>query len=416
MSALGASRLLPSTARVAAAFVPGFLATIVSFAATAGPAAAEDTCVACHSRHWSEDIRLPVTELRASVHGRHDLSCSTCHGGRPDVPTTEAHDPAAGFVPTPGPARSIEICGSCHADASRVPPGLRTDQLSLYGGSQHGNRLPDNQRVATCISCHGAHDVRHVRDRASPVHPDNVSDTCAGCHGNEETMEGSGLPTWQYRRWRRSVHGRAALDRTARHRPTCAACHTGHAVRRGMPSIDACGRCHEELAEAFRTGPHPEAFEDLGFNACVECHGNHQVQEADPELIGTRRDSSCRRCHSEGQVPFSLVSRAGRATAAAERDARLALRKIGSDGQARERVLAARRKLRLALHALDSDRIDATASELSAVARDAAANAGDTSLMATITALPPTWLVAAGLAALSLCGAGAWLIWRGRRR
>lgn len=380
---------------------------------TGAPAAAQDTCRSCHGRHWNPALRAPVTALRASVHGEGGLSCASCHGGRPDEPSVAAHDTTRGFVPRPGAARVIEICGGCHADASRVPAGFRTDQLGNYRASQHGQRLADNPRVATCISCHGAHDVRRVRDPASPVNPDNVSDTCSGCHSDPETMQSSGLPTDQYRRWRRSVHGHAALDKTLRRRPTCAACHTGHSVRHGTLSLSACNQCHEELVNAFRNGPHPEAFEHLGFNACVECHGNHEVQEADASLIGTRRDSACRRCHSEGQVPFTTVARAGAATARAERAARSALRRVGSDEQARRRILDARHKLRLALHALDADEIDATANELVAAAQSVRAQVRASTI--SVGGLTPTLLVSVIALGAGIAVLGLWMILRGRR-
>ena len=51
-------------------------------------------------------------------------------------------------------------------------PALRVDQEAEYRTSVHSKRIAEGDpRPATCISCHGSHDVRAVKDTSSPVYP-----------------------------------------------------------------------------------------------------------------------------------------------------------------------------------------------------------------------------------------------------
>ena len=64
-------------------------------------------------------------------------------------------------------------------------PKQRVDQAVEYATSVHGQRLAKGDtKVATCISCHGAHGVRLVSDAKSPVYALNVAATCTKCHSD----------------------------------------------------------------------------------------------------------------------------------------------------------------------------------------------------------------------------------------
>ena len=55
-------------------------------------------------------------------------------------------------------------CGRCHSDPEymrRFRPDLRVDQETEYRTSHHGRSLAaGDKRVATCVSCHGVHDIK----------------------------------------------------------------------------------------------------------------------------------------------------------------------------------------------------------------------------------------------------------------
>lgn len=387
------------------------LLTLGALWAPVGVVHADTTCVRCHSRLWQRVLHRPQVDLTDSVHGEVGMECPDCHGGRGDEPTVRAHDPDAGFVPRPTPEQIVQICGGCHSDPSQVPEDLPTDQLEKYRESVHFEMLPNNPRVATCARCHGAHDVKHVDDPHSPVNPDNVVDTCASCHSSPRTMAGTGLPTDQEARWRRSVHGRVAYEQPPDRRPTCPACHDAHGARAGTVATAHCGRCHEELWEAYREGPHEEAFRRMGFNACAECHGSHSIQEADPTLIGVTRTAVCRRCHRQGQPMFETIRQLADDTHRAEAAARRALRLVGNEGDERDDIIHARHMLRVSVHSLDAQRVADAASRLEQVS---------SGVTATVTSGPTfglsrvQWIV--GVVALVALLAAVVMIIRQRRR
>ena len=89
-------------------------------------------------------------------------------------------------------------------------------------------------RVATCISCHGAHGVRLVNDAKSPAFPTNVAATCGACHASPDHMrgytlsDGKPLPTSQRADYERSVHYAALVKQNDLGAPACNDCHGNH--------------------------------------------------------------------------------------------------------------------------------------------------------------------------------------------
>ena len=108
------------------------------------------------------------------------------HGGDPTQDDkVAAKDPRKGYLGRPRTADIPAFCGKCHNDANfmkKFNPALRVDQEKEYSTSVHGQLLKTgNEKVATCISCHGVHGIRAVSDALSSVYPLNVADTCAKC-------------------------------------------------------------------------------------------------------------------------------------------------------------------------------------------------------------------------------------------
>jgi nitrate/TMAO reductase-like tetraheme cytochrome c subunit len=127
----------------------------------------ESSCVKCHLDLGGEFAR-PVRELQESVHFEKEVACHDCHGGNPtsfDEDKSMSKD--VGFIAKPGFEEIPEFCARCHSDVNRMKKyKLRTDQLSLYKTSFHGKALyeKEDKNTATCISCHGGHDMK-----AAPV-------------------------------------------------------------------------------------------------------------------------------------------------------------------------------------------------------------------------------------------------------
>jgi predicted CXXCH cytochrome family protein len=267
-------------------------------------AAKKDSCVECHSQlegASAEAVRLVKTD----IHGSKDFSCADCHGGdatRDDM--AEAMNPAKGFVGKPGPKQVPAFCGKCHSNAEQMKkfaPALRVDQEREYMTSVHGRQLrAGDEKVATCVSCHGNHGIRAINDPLSAVYPLNVAETCAKCHANSTYMGVYQISHDQYDKYRSSVHAKALYERQDLSAPTCNDCHGNHgAVPPGTASVsNVCGQCHARQSDLFAKSPHKTAFDGLGMGDCIVCHSNHAIEQPTDEMIGVGEKSICILCHA----------------------------------------------------------------------------------------------------------------------
>ena len=106
----------------------------------------------------------------------------------------------------------------------------------------HGKRLDaGDPNVPTCIECHSVHDIRAVKDGASPVHPLHIAETCAHCHADSQRMRTYGIPTNQFEEYKTSVHWTALMKSGDLAAPTCASCHGNHGASRPANGLDRGG-------------------------------------------------------------------------------------------------------------------------------------------------------------------------------
>jgi predicted CXXCH cytochrome family protein len=186
-------------------------------------------------------------------------------------------------------------------------PGLRTDQVSEYWTSRHGQLLRDDNdpQVATCIDCHPAHGIRPPDDPASTVHPSNVVTTCGRCHADAARMAGRDIPTSQVAEYSGSVHGRLLLEEGDLSAPVCNDCHGNHgAAPPGLASVrNVCGQCHTVMADYFDQSAHEQIFQEADLPGCATCHDHHAIQPVDDATLGERAQDVCATCH---EPPDSL--------------------------------------------------------------------------------------------------------------
>jgi hypothetical protein len=267
-------------------------------------------CASCHAspeKMKSYGSALPTNQwesLQASAHARltlngkaHIAQCITCHGAHGIVLVT---NPASPVYPT----NVVKTCSRCHANAVYMRsynPSLPVDQLDKYRTSVHGIRnAKGDPKTAECVSCHGSHGIRPPGDVKSKVYVMNIPETCASCHSNAQYMKGYGIPTDQFEKYSRSVHGVALLQKGDRSAPACNSCHGNHgAAPPGLESISkVCGTCHALNAELFSRSPHKKAFDDRHLPECATCHGNHEIVSATDRLLGVSPGAVCSRCHT----------------------------------------------------------------------------------------------------------------------
>jgi predicted CXXCH cytochrome family protein len=268
-------------------------------------------CARCHSNartmaQYNPSLPLRQFEqLQTSVHGKsstkakeHIAQCTTCHG---------AHGVAAVRDPRSAvhPLNIVRTCSKCHSDAKFMRtynPSLPVDQREKYLTSVHGQRnAKGDAKTAVCANCHGSHNILPASDVKSKVYPTNLPGTCAGCHASATYMSGYSIPTDQYDKYAKSVHGVALLQKHDLGAPACNNCHGNHgATPPGVESISkVCGTCHALNADLFSGSPHKKAFDDLQKPECETCHGNHAIMTATKEMLGVTGSAVCSSCHSD---------------------------------------------------------------------------------------------------------------------
>jgi len=308
--------------------------------------------VTCHGdpEEFDGDELAIVESWRRGVHAAVGISCHDCHGGNPDpagaTDTDVAMDPDFAqnpFRDAPERGEIPAFCGRCHSDPDymkRFRPDARVDQEIEYWTSFHGRALRrGDDRVATCVDCHGTHGILHADDPRSSVYPTRVAETCGSCHSDPQRMAKTRLagdrpiPLDQAARWRESVHGRALMERGDLFAPTCNDCHGNHgAAPPGLESVTfVCGQCHGREASLLRASPkhaglvdHNEFFEDdedlescascheepdvaaartdlREIGQCTGCHGNHSVARPTSALLATLPTTPCTLCHGRDE-------------------------------------------------------------------------------------------------------------------
>ncbi len=136
------------------------------------------TCGRCH-----EQVYLTYKE---SIHGQLMIKgdpnaplCVDCHGEHSIMPPGEASS-SAYYQNIP------RTCAACHARPDIMKKyGVPADRIATFIESLHGIALEYGVKgVATCVSCHGAHNILPAIDPRSAVNPVNLAQTCnqSGCH------------------------------------------------------------------------------------------------------------------------------------------------------------------------------------------------------------------------------------------
>jgi hypothetical protein len=169
-------------------------------------------CTSCHSDK-PHDVKSPLTKLSLSE------KCGTCHeyeyaqyktsvhgaplqGGNSDPATcTDCHsatsnphnvvrvlDPSASTYPK----NIAQTCATCHDNPKLMDKyGIVEKVYASYMRSFHGKAMklaPDGAPIqqldtATCVNCHGAHNIALVSDpQAQVAGMANLLETCKTCH------------------------------------------------------------------------------------------------------------------------------------------------------------------------------------------------------------------------------------------
>ena len=289
---------------LAAAFAAGTL-----LPAYAAEPQAENVCITCHTELDGE-LLAPALEWPNSAHAKAGVMCQDCHGGDPtDV---EKAMTTKGYKPRPKREDISKLCATCHADPLRMRQfNLRTDQFELYSGSVHGKRMAEHDiNSATCVDCHGKHEIRKIDDPLSSVNRANVVRTCGKCHSDRAIMEKRKIPYNQYELYKGSVHGQAYFGRNDLGVPTCVNCHSNHGIQKPqqMATRFVCAECHVEQADAYKKSRHWVAAQDTGKPLCINCHGNHGILRPASDKFNTPGYLNCLACHQKNTIQMETAA------------------------------------------------------------------------------------------------------------
>ena len=120
-----------------------------------------DTCGGCHQREKTVFLKGMHGQVQQAGNAAAPV-CIDCHG---------AHTIQRAATPAWQNA-VVGACGNCH-----------DDYITSFRHTYHGKVTTMGfGTVASCASCHGAHDVRPASDTLSPVAPENKLATCRNCH------------------------------------------------------------------------------------------------------------------------------------------------------------------------------------------------------------------------------------------
>jgi nitrate/TMAO reductase-like tetraheme cytochrome c subunit len=254
-------------------------------AVTAQPPAPAPTtadCLLCHSdptatRANGTPVAVAPETYEKSVHG--PMTCVDCHA---DLSATSE-------FPHPEKLQRVS-CATCH-----------DEPVQAHARSVHASQ----DKGATCVSCHGAHDILRSSDRASRTHALNLPKTCSTCHTGGHLVGPAGQIGSDYQD---SVHGRALTRSGLVVSANCGSCHAVHDVRAKTDPesrvhrsniANTCATCHEGIQTLYASSVHAQQVSagNTGAAVCSDCHTSHRIRRAEVEAWRLAVIEECGTCH-----------------------------------------------------------------------------------------------------------------------
>ncbi|MBM2814343.1 MAG: hypothetical protein HW421_1105 [Ignavibacteria bacterium] len=237
------------------------------------------TCIYCHSKAVTKGYDLPEAQLKLNQ----ERLCLDCHLNNPNVKST--------FAKT----------------------------LVKYESSVHGSAiLKGKKEAATCIDCHGAHNLQKAEAAESKINQFNVPKLCGKCHVSI-SME-----------YTSSIHG-TALMKYNPDAPGCTYCHGEHDIK-PLPDVPPrvfeeshikhstvvrnkmvfCIACHadEKLMKKYKLNTVAKAHDWLPNKAshwetvrCVDCHSSYAPPNLSHNILPPEKTiKKCEECHTQNSV------------------------------------------------------------------------------------------------------------------
>jgi len=195
-------------------------------------------CYLCHN--------AIAVEHKESIHGisltegiNEAAQCWNCHGSHEIYPVKDKKSSVYA-------SNLVATCSKCHDN----PEFIKKYSLSLnqpgkmYTTSVHGKLVQaGSKNAATCVTCHGKHNIKNRVQPGSTINSLNLPNTCELCHKNIVDE------------YKQSIHW-IAVKKGIRSAPTCNDCHSEHNIQ----SINTADKRNE--------------VRKIQDNTCLQCHNN----------------------------------------------------------------------------------------------------------------------------------------------
>jgi len=275
-----------------ARYGPGFIVSIaVMLLVVALPARGDDSaCFECHGslekvRDAASAMELSLDDARMARLVAGPMAEGTSHAGMACV---DCHARAE-EVPHPAGMAALNPCATCHEDA-----------MAAINQSAHRDPAGGTSPRASCWACHGSHDVRPVKDAASHLSPVHVAEQCLGCHDKREYLEGEHGHALQ-------VGGldfaASCVSCHGGHDIQLHGADNSRVARRTVSKT--CGACHTRVEQAYVKSVHGAALSESDnpdVPTCVDCHAAHKTASARSVRFRLDSPQMCGHCHANKQM------------------------------------------------------------------------------------------------------------------
>ncbi len=127
-------------------------------------------CSGCHASVTHENIHSP------SLTGGIGALCTDCHGVH-NIQSVKDPDSSVNKL------NVHDTCIKCHSDINEA-----------YHYSYHGTAVDlGSLKAATCVDCHGTHDILPPTNPDSSIAKKNLPETCAKCHSTPQANFAKGM-------------------------------------------------------------------------------------------------------------------------------------------------------------------------------------------------------------------------------
>ena len=269
-------------------------------------------CSSCHEAAQKKFTVSVHMSARMESGGEH-VQCVSCHGKHDILESSNTHSRS-------NPLNQSQTCGNCHFDKVKGKKGegfVKDFMKSVHGMAISKTGLSNS---ATCVTCHGAHEIKKTTDPSALMSRKQVPNTCGQCHAGilNDYTEG--------------VHGQD-FAKGIRDVPVCTDCHGEHNILspqdKGSKVYSTrvaltCAKCHDDhqliqkydLPKArlrtFQGTFHgiASSYGDTKVANCSSCHGFHNIRpSSDPSspIHPANLPQTCGQCHTGAGEKLSRV-------------------------------------------------------------------------------------------------------------